>query len=342
MKKVLITGHQGYIGAVMVPYFLKKGLQVVGLDTGYFNGCELFPLSTDLDEIRKDVRRVDEKDFEGVDAVCHLAALSNDPMGALSPRITEDINYTATVHLARCAKEAGVRKFLFSSSCSIYGVADENALTEEAQMDPRTAYAKAKAASEKAIFQMASDRFEVCSLRNGTAYGVSPMHRTDLVLNNLVGWAFLTGKIRIMSDGTPWRPVVHIEDICNAFWAAVEADEGKINGQAFNVGQNTENYQIRDMADCIQEVLPDTQIHYSHEHGSDSRTYNVNFDKINTFLPGFNPTWNLREATRELYQAYQQNGLQMEDFDGRRFVRLKQIRHLMETRAIDGQLYWIR
>ena len=342
MKKVLITGHGGYIGALMVPYFARRGYEVVGLDTGFFSGCEFYETHDAVSVIRKDVRDVVAEDLEGVDAVCHLAALSNDPLGALAPEMTERVNHEATLHVARCARAAGARKFVFASSCSIYGVAEDRALTEDAAMNPQTAYARAKEAAERGLLEIGEADFEVCFLRNGTAYGVSPMHRTDLVLNNLVGWACLTGSIRIMSDGTPWRPIVHIEDICNAFWAAVTAPDGTVGGQAFNVGRNEDNHQIRTMAEAIRACLPDTEITYTGEHGSDSRTYNVSFDKIRRVLPAFRPVWDLEKGIRELHEAYAKHGLRMEDFDGRRFVRLKQLRHLMDSGKVDGQLVWVR
>ncbi|MCK4250176.1 SDR family oxidoreductase [candidate division WOR-3 bacterium] len=341
MKKILVTGHNGFIGPLLVKLLTENGYNVVGLDTNYFgHDCELYSQENGIREIVKDIRNVDEKDLEGIDAVCHLAALSNDPLGQLNEDLTYSINYESTVHLAKLAKKAGVKKFVYSSSCSLYGVAGDKALTEEAAFNPVTAYAKSKVLSENAILQLSDKDFCTTSLRNATAYGISPKLRVDLVVNNLVGWALTIGKIKILSDGTPWRPIVHAEDIARAFIAVIEAPAESVNGQAFNVGINSENYQVKDIATIISQIIPDCEIIITGEYGPDSRTYKVNFDKIKNYLPNFIPKWNLTKGVEEIVESYRKNKLDDEKFSGRYFIRLKQLEYLLSNKFVNEKLYW--
>lgn len=342
----MITGNQGYIGKVMTKMMLDKGFSVTGLDTDYYDGCDLeYGEEKEADSIKqitKDIRDAHEEDFEGIDVVCHLAALSNDPLGELDPSLTEKINYMASVNIAKFAKKRGVKRFLFSSSCSMYGISDEKYLTEKSKIKPLTAYAKSKVNTERDISALADEEFSPVFLRNATAYGLSPRLRFDLVLNNLAGYAFTTGKITIKSDGTPWRPLVHIEDISRAFIAVIEAPVETIHNQAFNVGQNKENYQIKDIANAVKKVIPGCEIEYTNEHGSDSRTYNVNFDKIHSKLPSFEPKWNITEGVNELYEAFKKCNLSYDEFIGRKYTRLKHLKHLIENNKLNERLYWRR
>ena len=341
---VLITGNQGYIGKVMTKIMLDKGFNVTGLDTDYYYDCDLEHVEEkkahEIKQITKDIRDASEEYFEGIDVVCHLAALSNDPIGELAPRLTKEINYVASVRIAKLAKKMGVKRFLFSSSCSIYGISDEKHLTENSKMNPLTAYAKSKVNTERDISALASDNFSPVFLRNATAYGLSPRFRFDLVLNNLAGYAFTTGKITIKSDGTPWRPLVHIGDISRAFVAVIEAPIESIHNQFFNVGQNKENYQIKDIANAVKNIIPDCDVEYTNEHGGDSRTYNVNFDKIHSTLPGFKPIWDISKGTRELYEAFKKCNLTYDEFMSRKYTRLKHLKYLIENNKLNDELHW--
>ena len=341
MKKILVTGHKGYIGSILAPLLVNRGYEVIGIDTNYFDkDCEIFePNYKKIEDINKDIRKVSGEDIGGCYAICHLAALSNDPLGELNANLTYDINYKASVRLAKLAKKVGVEKFIYSSSCSLYGVAGNAALSEEAELNPITAYAKSKVYSERDIKPLGDSNFCVTFLRNSTAYGISPKLRVDLVVNNLVGWAVTTRQIRILSDGTPWRPLIHLEDIARAFIAVIETPTDIINQQAFNVGINTENYQIRDIAYMIQEIMPDCDVEITGEHGSDSRTYRVNFDKIRKMMPKFKPEWNLKTGIEQVYKYYKEHNMNFEKFTGRYFIRLKQIKYLMDKKAVDEYLY---
>jgi nucleoside-diphosphate-sugar epimerase len=343
MQKIIVTGHSGFIGSLMVPLLLEKGYEVVGIDTQYFGkDCEFYPPKKDFTEIIKDTRKITEKDLEGAYAICHLAALSNDPLGDLDEQLTYDINHLASVEIAKLAKKVGVEKYIYSSSCSLYGIADgDMALDETAEFNPVTAYAKSKVYSERDIVPMATDDFAVTFMRNSTAYGISPKLRIDLVVNNLVGWAVTTGQIKIMSDGTPWRPLVHAEDIARAFIAVIEAPKKVVNRQSYNVGQTDENFQIRDIAKMVGEVVPGCSVIITGEHGSDSRSYRVNFDKIARELPNFKPKWTLKKGIEEVYEAYKKYGMNEDKFTGRYFIRLKQLQYHIENKHIDGKLFWL-
>lgn len=342
MKKIIVTGHNGYIGSLLITLLKESNYEVYGIDTNFFGKeCEFFNPVLEIYELNKDIRKIKEKDIEGAYAICHLAAISNDPMGDINPELTLDINYRASLKLAETAKRAGVKKFIYSSSCSMYGISDgSKALDESAEFNPITAYAKSKVESEKDIMPLAEDNFSVTFLRNTTAYGISPKLRLDLVVNNMVGWAVTTGKIRIMSDGTPWRPLVHAEDIARAFIAVIESPEEIVNKKSFNVGITSENYQIKDIAKIISEVIPNTEIIITGEHGSDSRSYRVNFDKIHNELKNFNPKWNLKSGIESIYENYLKYGMNDEKFSGRYFIRLKQIKYLIEKNLINSQLLW--
>lgn len=338
---ILVTGHKGYIGAVMVPMLLQEGHAVCGLDCDWFEHSAFGEPLSEIPSKKKDFRDVQPSDLVGFDAVIHLAALSNDPLGDLNPRLTYEINHIASVRLAKLAKENGVKRFLFSSSCSTYGAAGGDALlTEEAELRPVTPYGTSKMLVEQDLLKLADSSFSPVFLRNATAYGVSPRLRFDLVLNNLVAWACTTGRIYIKSDGTPWRPIVHIEDIGRAFIAVLEASTSLIRGEAFNVGSTEENYQIRDLAEIVSQVVPGCRIEYAKDGGPDTRCYRVDFSKIAKVLPDFKPQWNARAGARELYEAIQRVGLQLEDFEGPRYKRISHIQQLINTGSLDSTLRW--
>jgi len=338
--RVLLTGHHGYIGSVMAPFLATAGHEVVGLDSDLFERCIFGPQPAAFPSIRRDVRAVELADFHGFDAVIHLAGLSNDPLGNLNPDVTYEINHTASVRLAHLAKQAGVRRFLFSSSCSIYGAAGDKILNETAEFNPVTPYARSKVLVEQELSKLAGPTFSPVSLRNATAYGVSPRLRCDLVLNNLVGWAFTTHRVLIQSDGTPWRPLVHIEDIARAFLAALEAPVEAVHNRAFNVGRNQENYQIRDLAEIVRKTVPGCEIEYVSRGGPDARCYRVDFSQIAEALPGFKPTWDAQQGARELYEAFRAVSLDAEALNGPRYMRVGHIQKMLDNGALDTSLRW--
>jgi nucleoside-diphosphate-sugar epimerase len=338
--RVLLTGHNGYIGAVMGPMLLAAGHEVVGLDSDFFEACTFGDPAPDIPRIRNDIRDVQAADLDGFDAIAHLAGLSNDPLGDLAPALTYEINHAASVRLAMLAKEVGISRYLFSSSCSTYGAAGEDMLDETAAFNPVTPYGHSKVLVEQDVAKLADSSFSPTFLRNATAYGVSPRLRFDLVLNNLVAWALTTGRVYIKSDGTPWRPIVHIEDIARAFIAALEAPRDLIHNQAFNVGRTEDNYQIRDLAEIVRETVPDCRIDYAPDAGPDKRTYSVNFSKIARVLPEFNPQWDARRGARQLYEAYQKVGLGPEDFEGPRYKRIDHIKRLLGSGQLDATMRW--
>ncbi|PYN41517.1 MAG: NAD-dependent dehydratase [Candidatus Rokuibacteriota bacterium] len=338
--RVLVTGHKGYIGTVMVPMLVQAGHTVVGLDSDLFRQCTFRQGIFDVPELRVDLRDVQSRDLEGFDAVVHLAALSNDPLGDLNPAITYDINHVASVRLARLAKEAGVLRFLYSSSCSSYGKAGDDLVDETAALHPMTAYAISKVRVERDVAEVADDHFSPTFLRNATAYGVSPRLRFDLVLNNLTAWAFAKGIVHIKSDGTPWRPIVHIEDISRAFLAVLAAPREVVHNQALNVGQTEENYRIRELAEIVQDVVPGSRIDYAQDGGPDLRCYRVDFGKIHRLLPELKPQWNARRGAQELYDAYRRAGLVIEDCEGPRFKRIDHLKDLLAIGRVDATLRW--
>ncbi len=340
--RVLVTGHKGYIGTVLVPMLLDAGHTVTGIDSDLFAGCSFDDDGiAAVPERRQDVRDVTARELRGFDAVIHLANLSNDPLGNLNPELTYAINHRASVQLAEAAKAAGVRRFLFSSSCSLYGAAaDGDVLTEEAPFNPVTPYGEAKVLVERDLTTLADDRFSPVYLRNATAYGLSPRLRFDLVLNNLVAWAVTTGRIYMKSDGTPWRPLVHVEDIARAFVAALEAPREAVHDEAFNVGRPGENYQIRDLAEIVRDTVPGCTIEYAADGGPDSRSYRVDFGKIAEALPAFRPQWTARRGAEELYRALHDTDLTPDAFEGPRYRRIDHIERLLRLGDLNSDLRW--
>jgi nucleoside-diphosphate-sugar epimerase len=324
--RVFVSGHKGYIGAHLVELLKERGHSVTGCDLGLFDGCEWERLPEPDHALAKDVREVDERDLDGHDVVCHLAAISNDPMGELDPGLTYSVNRDGSIELARRAKAAGVGRFLFSGSCSVYGKGERLDLAEDDPLNPLTAYAKSKIDSEQAIAKLAGPGFTPVYLRNATAYGHSPNLRIDLVVNNLLASAVAYGEIRIKSDGTPWRPLVHCRDIARAFCAFAEAPAERVHDEAVNVGSNEQNYQVRDIGDLVRKLLPQAAIAYTGEVGEDPRNYRVRFDKLRRLLPDFAPEYDLARGMEELLRKYREHGFGRADFEGDRFVRLRALR----------------
>jgi nucleoside-diphosphate-sugar epimerase len=338
--RVMITGHLGYIGTVMAPMLLAEGFDVVGFDSDLYRDCTFGDTLRGVHELRKDIRDVEASDLRGFDAVIHLAGLSNDPLGNLNPALTYEINHVASVRLAQLAKDVGVQRFVFSSSCSNYGAGGENLLNEESAFNPVTPYGISKVLVERDVAKLADSSFSPTFLRNATAYGVSPRLRFDLVLNNLVAWAFTTGQVYIKSDGTPWRPIVHIEDISRAFIAVLRAPRELVYNQAFNVGRNEDNYRIRELAEIVKELVPGCTIEYAKDAGPDKRCYRVDSRKLMHTLADFKPQWDARRGAQQLYETYKSIGLRLEDFEGPKYKRIDHIKNLISEGRLDETLRW--
>jgi nucleoside-diphosphate-sugar epimerase len=341
--RILLTGVDGYIGSLLAPVLINAGHQVVGLDTGFYRDGWLYSDPSRWPQgpamLCKDLRRVSEADVEGMDAVIHLAELSNDPLGDTVPAITREINHHGSVRLAKLAKAAGVPRFVYTSSCSVYGAGTGDFLDENAPVNPQTAYAECKVKVERDVGELSDDTFSPVFLRNATAYGASPRMRFDIVLNNLSGLAWVTKRIAMTSDGTPWRPLVHVLDICHAIRCAVEAPTEAIHNQKFNVGQNSDNYRVREIAEIVGEVFTGCEVTFG-DSGGDNRSYRVTFDKIHERLPGFECKWSALTGAQQLHQVFDRIQMPEETFEFRAFTRLKQLRYLMETRQIDDELFW--
>jgi len=339
--RILLTGSRGYIGTVMAPFLVDAGQEVVGVDTDLYRRSTFGPWRESIRTLCKDVRELHVADLRGFDAVIHLAALSNDPLGDLNPALTYEINHLASVRLAEQAKAAGVRRFAFASSCSNYGAAGDEPVDEEAELNPVTAYGESKVRVERDVSRLADDSFSPTFLRCATAYGASPRLRFDIVLNNLVAWAFTSGKVFLKSDGTPWRPIVHIEDISRAFLAVLSAPREVVHAQAFNVGRNDQNYRIREIAQIVKETVPGCEIAFADGAGPDKRNYRADFSKIGRLRPAFQPKWDARKGARQLYEAYKALGLKLEDFEGPRFRRIDQLKQLMAMGNLGSDLRWL-
>lgn len=342
--RVLLTGHRGYIGTVMTPMLLDAGHEVVGLDTELYETCTFGDGQdiVDVPSIRKDIRDVTTEDLADFEAVVHLAALSNDPLGDLNPALTDEINHRASVRLARLAKEAGVERFIFSSSCSNYGAAGEDWLTEESSLNPVTPYGESKVAVEQAVSALADETFCPTFPRSGTAYGVSPRLRFDLVLNNLTAWAYTTGQVFLKSDGRALRPIVHIEDISRAFLAILQAPKDVVRNGVFNIGTTTENYRVSELAEIVAAVVPGSRIEYAEGAGPDKRNYRVDCNRLARTLPDYKPQWTARRGAEELYEAFQRTGITVDDFEGPRYKRIAHVKQLMEEGRLTDRLRWAK
>jgi nucleoside-diphosphate-sugar epimerase len=338
--RVLVTGSSGYVGSVLCPIFEEHGHEVVGLDTGYYDGCDFGAYDGERQRITLDVRDVEPRHLEGFDAVVHLAALSNDPLGDLSPELTHEINHHGTVRVARAAKKAGVQRFVFASSCSMYGASDADALlAEDAPLRPLTAYAESKVRSEEALRELDGDGLTTVSMRNATVYGVSPRLRLDIVLNNLAAWSHVTGKIRLLSDGMSWRPLLHVRDLAKVAVRMVEAPSELVAGRAFNIGSAAQNYLVRDLAEVLAEVTG-CEVEFAGDASPDPRSYRVDFSELERAFPDLELDWNARRGAEELVGAYRAVGLTEDDFEGRSYIRLRQLRHLLDEHRLDDDLRW--
>ncbi|EFC81598.1 NAD-dependent dehydratase [Frankia sp. R43] len=338
--KVLVTGTEGYLGCLLAPELLRDGHDVVGVDTGYYKfgwlyrGMDRVPYTID-----KDLRNLTVEDFEGVDAVVHMAELSNDPLGALAPDVTYKVNHQGSVQLAKLAKQAGVERFVYMSSCSVYGVATGSDVTETSPVNPQTPYAECKVLVERDVAPLADDTFSPTFMRNATAYGASPRMRFDIVLNNLAGVAWTTGEIAMTSDGTPWRPLVHGLDIAKAIRCVLAAPRDAVHNQIFNVGDSAQNYQVKEIADAVATVFTGCRLSFG-DNGGDNRSYRVSFEKIATQLPGFACDWDAHSGAKQLHEVFSRIQLDAETFTGRGHTRLKQLQYLIGTGQVDAELFW--
>ncbi len=339
-KRIVVTGHNGYVGSVLTPLLVGAGYDVIGLDAGYYEECTLVPDVVTVPCLHKDIREITASDLDGCEAVIHLAALSNDPIGNLNAAWTEEINFQASVRLAEAAKAAGVRRLLFSSSCIMYGMAEAETVDEISPLNPQTDYARSKVKAEQAISQLADANFSPTFLRNGTIYGISPRMRFDTVLNNLVGAAVTTGKVVLHSDGTPWRPVAHIHDIARAFLHVLQAPIEHVHNQAFNNGEARMNHQIRELAETVVRLVPGCRLECLASPDADQRTYKTDFGKFARTFPDFRFEWTVEQGARELYDTFKAVGLTHEDFVDRRFTRLKWLRYLLDSGRLDHSLRW--
>lgn len=338
--RILVTGDRGYIGRVLVPYLKNNGFEVLGVDSNLYRGCDLFESpKVDYERIERDIRELTSEDLQGVDCIHHLAALSNDPLGRINPRLTREINLEGTLRLARAAKDAGVNRFIFSSSCSVYGTSEGEVVDESSATKPLTEYAKSKVRAEDRLKELADQSFGPVFLRNATAYGLSPRIRFDIVVNNLAGWGYTTGKVKILSDGTPWRPLVHVRDIAKAFDLSTKADVDLVRNEAFNVGTDDENYQIRDLAEIVGEKVPNAKVTFGDDPAPDSRSYRVSFEKIEKVL-GYSCEWNVPRGVVELVEKFEDIELDENVFKSSSFRRLDHIETLIETGELDNSLYW--
>ena len=338
--RILVTGSEGYLGSLLAPTLLGNGNDVVGIDSGFFRSGWLYNNHQPVPQtLEKDVRELTPEDVQGFDAVVHMADLSNDPLGDLLGEVTYDVNHQGSVRLAELAKAAGVRRFVYMSSCSVYGVAEGDDVTEESPVNPQTAYAVCKSLVERDVQPMADQDFLPTFLRNATAFGASPRMRFDIVLNNLAGLAWTTGRIAMTSDGTPWRPMVHALDVAKAIRCVLTAPAEAVRGEIFNVGSNEQNYQVREIAQTVGEVFPGCEVTFG-EQSADNRSYRVNFDKISTRLPGFSCDWDAKKGAEQLHRVFSRIDLDAATFTGRGHTRLKQLEHLLRTRQIDNKLYW--
>ena len=340
---VLVTGNRGYIGSVMVPMLQAAGFEVIGLDSDLFEGSVFGEAAItggipNIPYLRKDIRDIDLSDLKGVDAIVHLCALSNDPLGNLNPKVTYEINQEGSVRLAKLAKKAGIQRFVFSSSCSVYGASSSEIVNEESEVNPLTPYAISKVLAEERIKKFADSNFCPTFLRSSTAYGLSPMLRFDLVVNNFVAWSYTKGTVLLKSDGSAWRPFIHIEDISRAFVTVLNAPHDLVRGQIFNVGKNEENYRIREVAEIVERIVPNSRIGYVEGAEADSRSYKVEFDKIARVLPDFRPKWSVISGAKQLYDAYAKVGLLVEDFEGPRYRRILNLKNSLRSGRLDSNL----
>ena len=338
--KILVTGSEGYLGSLLAPLLMQKGHEVIGVDTGFYKVGWLYHTRAGTPiTLNKDTREISASDLDGIKAIVHLAELSNDPAGQLSPTATCEINHHGSVRLATMARLAGVARFIYSSSCSVYGVAKKGTVKETSEVNPQTAYAKCKTLVERDLKKLASEGFSPTVLRNATAFGASPRMRFDIVLNNLAGWAWTTGEIKMQSDGQPWRPLVHALDICRAITCALEAPRPAIHDQVFNVGDTAQNYRVKQIAAAVAEVFPNCRLSFG-SNGADNRSYRVDFEKINRELPGFKCQWTARDGARQLRDLFTRIDMSRETFEFRGFTRLKQLEYLARTNQIDSKFFW--